>query len=162
MSLGVVTQFMASASIVRDTERALRNAGEDGYELFVLWTGRIDATAFLVDHIYVPTQQSLKLDDGLCVRVGADELHRLNVWLYTENQVLGVQIHSHPRRAYHSDTDDTYPIVTTLGGVSIVVPNFCGGGMTDPGTAVYRLTGEGWLKLGRRDALALVPSLHLS
>jgi hypothetical protein len=34
------------------------------------------------------------------------------------------QIHTHPGHAYHSETDDRYPMVGTVGFVSIVVPWF--------------------------------------
>jgi hypothetical protein len=159
VSLVAVQAFLAGPTVVADTEKGLREAGKDGYELFVLWTGHIDLDKFVVDHVYVPQQQAFKLDDGLCVQVDASELHRLNMWLFKEKQLLGVQVHTHPRRAFHSETDDTYPIVTILGGVSVVVPNFCVGGFASPGTVVYRLSEEGWQELDPGSACSLLPSL---
>jgi hypothetical protein len=76
--------------------------------------------------------------------VGGEELHRLNVWLYENGEQLAIQVHSHPREAYHSDTDDTYPIVTTLGGLSLVVPDFGRNGVRGAETALYRLGASGW------------------
>jgi hypothetical protein len=41
---------------------------------------------------------------------------------------------------------NTFPIVTTLGGLSIVAPDFCCKGLFVPGTAVYRLEVQGWVE----------------
>jgi hypothetical protein len=160
VSLAAVKRFHVTEAVLSDTERALCEAGEDGYELFVLWTGRTLVDSFMVDRSYVPRQQSYKTHDGLCVRIEAEELHRLNIWLFKEKQVLGVQVHTHPGRAYHSDTDNAFPIVTALGGASIVVPDFCDRGLAAPGTVVYRLTAVGWEELDRAAAYTLIPSLR--
>lgn len=144
MTLEMIQTFRISQGTVNHTEEALREAGKNGHERFVLWTGTVRRNIFSVDHLYVPPQRGYQFDDGLCVRVGADALHELNVWLYRNRQVLAVQIHTHPQDAYHSDTDDAYPIVTTLGGLSLVVPRFCREGLLCGGLAIYRLVADGW------------------
>ena len=78
------------------------------------------------------------------MEVKGEELHKLNAWLYTAEQVLAVQIHCHPGEAYHSETDNRFPIVTAVGGASVVVPDFCRHGLLTQGTAVYRLSDKGW------------------
>jgi hypothetical protein len=95
---------------------------------------------------HVPKQNSYRLHSGLCVRVEGDELHRLNVWLYEAGEVLAIQVHAHPDEAYHSETDDTYPIVATLGGLSIVAAEFCRAGLFTSSTEIYRLQPDGWTK----------------
>src|SRR5262249_18421679 len=132
--------------IVKETEKTLRRAGAEGYEAFVLWSGRQNGRLFNIQTIHVPKQNSYRLDSGLCVRVDGDELHRLNVWLYEAGEILAVQVHAHPDDAYHSDTDDTYPIVATLGGLSIVAAEFCRTGLFTSSTAIYRLQRDGWTK----------------
>lgn len=156
MTLVSLGTFRVTADLVDETEASLRAAGKKGYERFALWTGRAVDDVFTVDHLYVPDQDSMKLDDGLCVRVDGVALHELNVWLYQQQQVLAVQIHTHPDSAYHSETDDTYPIVTTLGGLSLVVPRFCRDGLMCRDNALYRLTGSGWARLHRNDAARLL------
>jgi hypothetical protein len=146
MILSQVEQFFVPAGLVTQTEETLRNAGASGYEAFVLWTGHQSDAVFNVKTVHVPKQDSYKLDSGLCVRIGGDELHRMNVWLYEAGEVLAVQVHAHPDDAYHSDTDDTYPIVATLGGLSIVAAAFCRAGLFAPSTAIFRLGREGWTK----------------
>ena len=144
MTLRGVRRFRIQASAIRETEEAIRAAGQDGYELFVVWSGVRDGDTFVVAEVHVPRQVSYKLDGGLCVRVDGPELHRLNVWLYEARQVVGVQIHSHPRDAYHSETDDLYPIATQDGSLSIVLPLFGRDGFGSTDVAVYSLGRDGW------------------
>lgn len=154
--LGEVERFVAPRGVVDRTDTALRAAGERGAELFVLWTGRIDGATFTAQTAYVPDQTAHRLSGGVCVTVEGDALHTLNQWLYHHGQTLGVQIHTHPTRAYHSTTDDTYPIVTQRGGLSIVVPDFAERGMRGSGVAVYRLGQRGWRRQRTRRARRLV------
>jgi hypothetical protein len=144
MTLAQVQEFKVPATIVEQTEEALRSAGAEGYEAFVLWSGRQNGRLFNVQTVHVPKQNSYRLSSGLCVRVDGDELHRLNVWLYEAGETLAVQVHAHPDEAYHSETDDTYPIVATLGGLSIVAAEFCRAGLFTCSTAIYRLQLDGW------------------
>ena len=159
MTLRGVRRFRIQASAVRETEEAIRSAGLEGYELFVVWSGTRDGDTFVVAEVHVPRQVSYKLDGGLCVRVDGPELHRLNVWLYEARQVVGVQVHSHPGDAYHSETDDTYPIATLDGSLSIVLPSFGRGGFGTNDIAAYRLGGDGWLELTGplSDSVEVVP-----
>jgi len=146
MTLETIRTFGVRQETVEHTETALQEAGKNGHERFALWTGTIRGKLFSVDHLYVPHQHGYQFDDGLCVRVDADALHELNVWLYRNRQILAVQIHTHPQTAYHSETDDTYPIVTTLGGLSLVAPRFCREGLLCQGLAIYRLGADGWTR----------------
>lgn len=129
------------------TERALRRAGEDGFELFALWTGTRRGSEFDVRHCHVPEQDATRENDELLVHVGRKALGDLNRWLYANREILCAQIHSHPGDAYHSETDETFPIATTIGALSIVVPDFGREGLLGAGVVGYRLTAHGWAKL---------------
>lgn len=147
MTLTKVKFFNVSVEILRDTEENLRHAGSKGMELFVLWSGVISGSEFQVRSAHVPNQTAFRLDSGLMVRVEGDALHQLNVWLHKNNETLAVQVHSHPTEAFHSDTDDTYPIVTAEGGISIVAADFCKHGLLSPSTAAYRFEQKIWREL---------------
>ena len=142
-----IREFVVPAEICEASDRGLREAGLTGNERFILWSGIICDARFEVRTMHSPRQTAYRLSDGLCVRVEAEELHGLNVWLYEHGERLGVQVHSHPREAFHSDTDDRYPMVTTLGGLSLVVPDFARYGVRGPGTALYRLSSDGWMPI---------------
>ncbi len=147
MNLETIERFRIPKRLVRATEQALRRAGEQGFELFVLWSGVAEGNVFDVRTCHVPSQTGYKLASGLCVRVDGVELHHLNRWLFEQNELLGAQVHSHPSNAYHSDTDDAFPIVTLLGGLSLVVPDFCRAGLAGEGVAAYRLWHSGWVEV---------------
>jgi len=147
-----IREFVVPAELCDATDRHLREAGLDGNERFILWSGVIREDRLLVRTSHSPKQFAYRLAGGLCVRVEADELHRLNVWLYENAERLAVQVHSHPTEAFHSDTDDDYPMMTTLGGLSLVVPDFARYGVRGPETALYRLSSTGWNELAPADA----------
>ena len=147
MTLRDIQRFRIQSSAIRETVEAIQMAGQDGYELFAIWSGRRDDDIFTVAKVHIPDQTSYKTYAGLCVRIDGPELHRLNVWLYDAQQVIGVQVHSHPEGAYHSATDDAYPIATLEGSLSIVLPFFGRDGWESSGIAAYRLERGVWLKL---------------
>lgn len=58
-----------------------------------------------------------------------DQTWLTRFWLDTARDGLSVrvQIHTHPGPAYHSATDDAFPIVHSPGFLSLVIPNFATG-----------------------------------
>jgi len=151
-----ITQFTVPADIVGDTDDQLRAAGRSCSECFVLWSGVPNNTTFHVRTGHVPRQTAYRLPSGLCVRVEGNELHRLNVWLFEHNEQLAVQVHAHPAEAYHSETDDAFPIVTVRGGLSLVVPDFGQNGLRGPRVAAYRLGVSSWDELSRPEFRRLI------
>jgi proteasome lid subunit RPN8/RPN11 len=126
----------------------LRYAGENRVEGVALFAGFEKNNEFYVSQTIIPKQTSYRLELGLLYAVDGDELHRINVWLYENNLSIIAQIHSHPNEAYHSETDDSYPIVATKGGISIVVPRFAIDPIDIKNWAVYRLSSENcWVEL---------------
>ena len=147
MTLKHVRRIRIEACDVIKTVDAIRTAGKNGYELFVVWSGTCNNKVFNVAKVHIPEQTSYKFDTGLCVRVDGSELHRLNMWLYEARQVIGVQVHGHPTDAYHSETDDTYPIATLEGSISIVLPFFGHDGWGSNDIVAYRLEKVGWVEI---------------
>lgn len=141
-------RFIVPRGVTEFTDKALRAAGRRRYEAFVLWSGVLQESSFVVRNAHAPEQTAYRSNDGVCVRVDGVELHRVNVWLYEHSEMLGVQVHSHPADAFHSDTDDSYPIATTAGALSIVVPDFGRRGVRGAGVAVYRFDAKRWNRLG--------------
>lgn len=142
-SLRDVDVFVVPKWIVEATCRSLREAGARKREGFVLWGGDFRSESeFEFRSAIRPAQASMSSDDGLLVYVEGEALFEVNRDLYRRGETLAAQVHSHPGEAYHSDTDDLFPMVTLLGGLSIVVPDFAR--QIDPEQwAIYRLVGEG-------------------
>jgi hypothetical protein len=133
--------------------------GKSGHEGFALWAGNRVNHAFTVSNLVIPAQEGLRTSSGVCVRVEGDELHRINVWLFENELRLIAQIHSHPTDAYHSDTDDAFPIVTTEGGLSLVVPNFARGAPDLLTYAVFRLLDGRWIELSDKSVSELLQEI---
>jgi proteasome lid subunit RPN8/RPN11 len=126
----------------------MREKGKFCLEGVALFLGKEQGDCFQVLEVLIPKQEAYALEQGLLYAVGGEELHHLNVYLYENKLSLIAQIHSHPGKAYHSDTDDAFPIMTTVGGISIVVPNFASRPITVDSWAVYRLSKQNqWMEL---------------
>lgn len=151
MTLTEVEEFVIPLELVRQTLEPLQEAGGHGYEAFVLWGGRLDGDGKRFEFVsaYFPEQTSRR-EEGLLVVVDGEALFRVNRSFYERGLILGGQVHSHPTDAYHSSTDDAYPLMTLMGGLSGVVPDFGEGGRERLDEwAWYRLAGAGqWAPVG--------------
>ena len=136
--------------------RHFRFMGRQRCEGVALWVGRISDSNFEVTETVIPKQKGLRSDNGLAYVVEEAELRRLNVWLYEQELRLIAQLHSHPTEAYHSETDDLYPIMTTVGGLSIVVPDFAAGPPDIHQCVTYRLDQNGWAELSTAEITKLI------
>jgi hypothetical protein len=136
-----VHTFIIPSSLIVETLCFLRETGQYGAEGFVLWGGVSHGEdEFRFTRSVVPKQRALTTPDGLLVVVDGSALFEVNKALYESGEILGAQIHSHPTSAYHSHTDDHYPMVTLLGALSVVVPDFARNAPDDIDTwAWYRL-----------------------
>jgi hypothetical protein len=142
--------------VVCHTLSVLRRCGEAHCEGLVLWVGRINDRQAFVEEVWVPRQRPIRSEHGVGYFVEAQALFELNQQLASAKVRLIAQVHSHPAEAYHSETDDAYAIVTTEGGLSLVVPNF-GRAPANPAVwAVYRLVDAQWKELSREQATRLL------
>jgi hypothetical protein len=156
LKLNEVKRFRVPSSIIAKTEENLREAGEEGCEMFILWSGIAKGEEFEFRTAHAPRQTAYRLRDGLAVKVSGSALHRLNRWLLDNNEVLAAQVHAHPTDAFHSETDDTYPIVTARGGLSLVAADFARRGLMDRSSALFRLAEEGWIEVPKPEGLLTV------
>jgi hypothetical protein len=146
--LSDVTELRVPSQVMSEGYEFMRTAGRARLEGMVLWTGRQQDGVFTVTDLVIPKQRGLNTPDGLCAVVDADELRRLNMFLYRNSLELVAQVHTHPGVAYHSQTDDENAIATTIGSFSIVVPNFAVVNYALSECAVYRLDAQGrWIEV---------------
>jgi hypothetical protein len=142
---------------IEDVYNHIRNAGTEGVEGVALWAGSSSGKIFTIQTAIIPKQTAYKRKEGLLYTVDGDELHTINVWLYQHKLTLIAQVHSHLGKAYHSETDDLFPIVTQVGCLSVVIPNFGFDNFSLDSWAVYRLLpGEGWKELRQKDVASLI------
>lgn len=152
-----VESVRASRRLVDEAQSFLRDAGRTGNEGLVLLAGRLDGDVFEISDLLVPKQRGIRTADGVCVVVDEDEMRRINVHLFNSKLRLVAQIHSHPSEAYHSSMDDEYAIVTTVGGLSLVVPDFARRPFNLDECSVYRLDASGrWAEVPAARARELI------
>lgn len=136
-----VDHFLIPARIIESTLSALKRYGTKGTEGRLLWVGRLESgQTFRFLEAWEPRQRNSMIS----TIVPSEELLRINEQLADRRLVLAAQVHSHPGSAYHSDTDDDYPICTQQGSLSLVVPNFASGDPPLNEWACYRLGPNGW------------------
>lgn len=146
-----------SRAIIKQMLETMRDFGSHGWEVLVLWLGEIEPNTGKAHVIqaFVPKQKPISSEDGVGYFVSGETLFQLNRDLSESGLRLIAQVHSHPQEAYHSDADDRYAIVTTQGGLSLVVPDF-GSAPPDPTSwAVYRLCDQDWLEVSTKEVRSL-------
>jgi proteasome lid subunit RPN8/RPN11 len=156
-TLAGVEKVFVHRSVVDAVHAHLRDAGDYGYEAVAFWAGEITNVGIAVAHTAcVPRQISARSDSGLLVSISGEDLFHMNVRLHQNNLQLIAQIHSHPGSAYHSETDDDLAVMTQIGGLSIVVPDFAQAEFELGSVAIYRRTHEGWMNLSPTKVRTLI------
>lgn len=144
VGLTAVERFVLPRSVLTLTLDVLASAGRRGLEGIVVWTGVLEAEVrrFRFTRVVAPEQTAYRTPDGLLVLVSGEALFGLNRDAYARGEIVAGQAHSHPGDAYHSETDDHLAIVTLLGAISLVVPDFASG-ISERGWFWARLTHSG-------------------
>jgi hypothetical protein len=116
MALTLAPGMMAS------TFAQLRNCGQGRNECVVYWTGPRKVPG-AVDGVILPEHEA-----------GPEWYEIESAWItsfFLELRRAGrtarAQVHSHPTLAWHSCTDDRYPLAPGPGFYSLVVPRFAAG-----------------------------------
>jgi hypothetical protein len=154
-ALTAVRKVIIPESALATVVAFMRSAGRIGCEALALWVGEREGERFEVRAAYIPEQRCIRGEGGLLVQVDEDALHQMNVWLFENRYTIVAQLHSHPTSAYHSDTDDHFPVATRRGSFSIVVPDFARDPFHFSNCAVYRLDKSGWAELDVQDTAAI-------
>jgi hypothetical protein len=138
--------FTVSPETIRATLSFLQAQGRKRHEGVVLWAGQLHDHGCSIERALIPQQ----VTGPLSYRIPDDETFRIIDELHAAGLVVPVQVHSHPREAFHSPVDDERAFVQHQQGISIVVPNF---GAIDHDaffrdTKTYRLSSDGsWEEL---------------
>lgn len=152
-----IDRVLVPLEVVREGHRFLRYVGEKRLEGIALWAGFREGATFVVSDLIIPRQRGVTSDQGLCAVIDGDELARIGRELYAAQKQLFAQLHTHPTEAYHSTTDDEYSIVTTMGAISLVIPDFAIRPFKLNDSAIYRLNAEGiWTELHPNAAAKLI------
>jgi proteasome lid subunit RPN8/RPN11 len=109
-------------SIFDETFARLRSCGGGRRECQSLWVGpwsAIGRISRLVHPAHTASAVGFQLDPAWLNAFWND--------LADSDEGVRVQIHTHPGAAYHSSIDDAFPMLTTPGFLSLVIPRFATG-----------------------------------
>jgi hypothetical protein len=125
--------------LLADTFAIFRDCGGARRECVVYWIGSTE-DAGVVDELVHPRHTSgqggYQIDDAWLTRFWFD----LARW----HKSVRVQVHTHPRAASHSPTDDNWALIHTPGFLSLVIPNFAQGPISVDGAYLAERTPTGW------------------
>lgn len=112
-------RYQIPDALLRETFATLRTCGRGRRECQALWLSdwarpeRICAVAH-------PRHSS----HAGGFQVESNWINELWRQLARSGRGIRVQVHTHPGQAFHSATDDAYPIVHEVGFLSLVIPDF--------------------------------------
>lgn len=128
-----------SAQLIADTFAIFRDCGGGRRECVAYWLGPA-ATPGKVDEVIHPKHTSM--DGGYQI----DDQWLTTFWftLARQRRSVRVQIHTHPREAFHSSTDDAWALIDTPGFLSIVIPHYGLGSVGLDGAYLAERSGREW------------------
>lgn len=137
--------------IVEQTFNQFRRCGEGRRECQALWLSSWDSPDVITAVVHPKHEAHVGgfvLDDNW--------LSRFWLRLAKENLGVRIQVHTHPGEAFHSPTDDEYPLIHTPGFLSLVIPNFALGpvGFQDSYLTEIQLDGT-WRQVSVSDRILL-------
>lgn len=115
----------------------LADCGGGRNECIVYATARL-GSPWLADAFIHPQHASTPVS----TTVESSELHRVWDELREARRKIVLQIHSHPGSAFHSSTDDNFPIIHSVGFPSLVLPSFGMRGLAGAHLAIYEGNGK--------------------
>ena len=137
------TRFEVPQALLRETFAELRRCGQGRSECQVLWTSPW-ASPTRIDRIVHPRHHAH--GDGF--EVDGTWLSWLWRDLVATGSGIRVQVHTHPRLAFHSATDDAWPVIHEPGFLSLVIPYFATGEVSFEGIYLAELrTDGGWTEV---------------
>lgn len=150
-----ISRLVLPQPLARETTRFLQAVGAEGNEGRVYWLGEIESSLRArITEAFIPKQIARRSIFGVSVEVPqsahVDLLEHLGPGLFTL-----AKVHSHPGRAYLSDTDEENPHFRHDGAFSIIVPDFAQRGLDDlADCAVFRFSSREWRQLSSQDVEA--------
>lgn len=110
------------ASVLAETIRMMADCGKGQCECVTYWTGLVGGNG-TVDGWDHPTHRrspyGYQIDDAWLTRYWFQ--------LARQGRAIRAQVHTHPGLAFHSETDDHWPVISQPGFISIVIPDFAMG-----------------------------------
>jgi hypothetical protein len=131
-------RYQLPRSILEETFALFRQCGAGRRECQALWVSPWSALQQISAVIH-PRHQATSAG------VQVDPNWIGNYWLELSEKKMGirVQVHTHPGAAFHSGTDDEFPLIHQPGFLSLVIPNFALGPIGFRGAYLAEISSSG-------------------
>lgn len=137
---------------LRETFARLRHCGQGRRECQVLWVGPW-ADPLRVTRVVHPLHDAR--GDGF--ELSSAWLTGFWHELAARREGVRAQVHTHPGEAFHSATDDAWPIIHTAGFLSLVIPDFASGPVGFERTYLAEIQPDGrWVEVASAERLEVV------
>lgn len=146
-------RYRISADLLAQTFQRLRQCGQNRRECQVLWISPWERPETLTEVVH---PQHRACAGGFEV----DSVWLNSFWMDLARSSCGIriQVHTHPGEAFHSATDDAYPIIASAGLLSLVIPNFAHGPAGFEAAYLTQLQADGqWQKVPIAAHLEVTP-----
>ena len=115
-------RLQLAKALLSETFEHFRRCGRGRRECQVVWVGPLDSPTAITRLVHLDHSASMT-----AFELTSSALDALWDDLAATGSTLRVQVHTHPGAAFHSATDDAYPISFRCGFLSLVIPNFAAG-----------------------------------
>lgn len=137
--------------VLHRTFRYFRECGRGRCECQVIWLGPWSSPETVTEAVH-PKHAS----HSAGFSVDEHWLHQFWIDLATRGQGIRLQAHTHPGRAFHSETDNSYPIIHSVGFLSLVIPNYARGPVGLDGAYLAEIQPSGrWSEVPIADRIEL-------
>jgi len=118
-----VSKIIVPENIIPETISFFQRQGQNNFEGRAYWVGCLNGTTAQITRIIIPEQIPKKTLWGVSVTVPQQANIKVSRELKLGEYIVA-KVHSHPGKAYNSDTDKANPFLRHSGSISIIVPNF--------------------------------------
>ena len=145
---GGAERLRLRGDVIGESLRWFRECGRGECECVLYWTGPADEP--VVDSVEHPVHQRSPFGYEVESRWLTDFWRRLGA----SKRSVRAQVHTHPEEAFHSASDDRWPIVSQAGFLSIVIPYFGSQHISFDDSWIGRLMPDGtWWKEASLEAV---------
>jgi hypothetical protein len=146
-------RYRVPAALLAETFALLRQCGRGRRECQALWTSEW-ARPELICSVVHPHHRAHA--GGFEVASGwIGEFWRE---LSRTRRGIRVQVHTHPEEAFHSKTDDAFPIIHSAGFLSLVIPDFALGRVGFERAYLTEIMSDGtWREVAPASRLEVIP-----
>jgi hypothetical protein len=135
--------YSVPRSLFAETFQLLRECGQGNAECQVLWI-----SPWAEPHVITEVEHPKHSAHAFGFELNSSWVSSLWKQLAGNSTGIRCQVHTHAGRAFHSETDDNWPIVHTAGFLSLVIPNLATAGPTLKDSYLAELQEDGsWREL---------------